>query len=293
MADRKIVSFDWAIKNILRDKANYDVLEGFLYALLKEKITITKLAESESNQDNFEMKFNRVELLAVDEKGEHIIIEVQYSPEQSYFKRLLYGTSKDIIDNIKSGSDYSDVKKVYSVSLIYFDVELHDKDVQPIDYVYHGKVDFAGLHNGKRVKLDTNFLIGYDKTTKEDINIFPEYFIIPVTIFNDVVNDELDEWIYAFKNNKVKDSFTAPGIKKMGEKLDFISMSPDEQRNYNKYLENLASDRGTLEFNAKKAKAEGKREGEVEVARKMKTNGIEINTITACTGLSTEDIEKL
>ena len=293
MADRKIVSFDWAIKNILRDKANYDVLEGFLYALLKEKITITKLAESESNQDNCEMKFNRVELLAVDEKGEHIIIEVQYSPEQSYFKRLLYGTSKDIIDNIKSGSDYSDVKKVYSVSLIYFDVELHDKDVQPIDYVYHGKVDFAGLHNGKRVKIDTNFLIGYDKTTKKDINIFPEYFIIPVTIFNDVVNDELDEWIYAFKNNKVRDSFTAPGIKKMGEKLDFISMSPDEQRNYNKYLENLASDRGTLEFNAKKAKAEGKREGEVEVARKMKTNGIEINTITAYTGLSTEDIEKL
>ena len=50
MASRKIVSFDWAIKNILRDKANYDVLEGFLYALLKEKIVITELVESESNQ---------------------------------------------------------------------------------------------------------------------------------------------------------------------------------------------------------------------------------------------------
>jgi hypothetical protein len=45
MASREIVSFDWAIKNILRDKANFDVLEGFLFALLKEKITITQIIE--------------------------------------------------------------------------------------------------------------------------------------------------------------------------------------------------------------------------------------------------------
>ena len=89
MASREIVSFDWAIKNILRDKANYDVLEGFLHALLKEEIIITDIIESESNQDNREMKFNRVDVLAINSKDEHIIIEVQYSPEQSYFKRLL------------------------------------------------------------------------------------------------------------------------------------------------------------------------------------------------------------
>ncbi len=69
MADRKIVRFDWAIKNILRVKANYDILEGFMYALLKEKITITTLAESEGNQDSSEMKFNRVDVLAVKESG--------------------------------------------------------------------------------------------------------------------------------------------------------------------------------------------------------------------------------
>ncbi len=36
---RTLVSFDWAIKNILRDKANYDVLEGFLSTLLEKDIT--------------------------------------------------------------------------------------------------------------------------------------------------------------------------------------------------------------------------------------------------------------
>lgn len=58
---------------------------GFLKALLKQKIKIDALVESESNQNNKNMKYNRVDLLAVDHNGEHIIIEVQYATEYSYF----------------------------------------------------------------------------------------------------------------------------------------------------------------------------------------------------------------
>ena len=28
--ERELISFDWAVKKLLRSKANYDVLEGFL-----------------------------------------------------------------------------------------------------------------------------------------------------------------------------------------------------------------------------------------------------------------------
>jgi len=51
MKDQKLIRFDWAINTILRDKANFDVLEGFLSALLKEDIKVVQLLESESNQD--------------------------------------------------------------------------------------------------------------------------------------------------------------------------------------------------------------------------------------------------
>ncbi len=289
MASREIVSFDWAIKNILRDKANYDVLEGFLHALLKEKITITELIESESNQDNREMKFNRVDVLATNSKGEHIIIEVQYSPEQSYFKRLLYGTSKDIVDNIKSGEDYSSVKKVYSVSLIYFDVEAKSDENTDRDYVYHGKVDFTGLHNGKKVTINPTYLVGYDPTKKDDINIFPEYFIIPLELFNDVINDDLDEWIYAFKHHEVKDEFKSIGIKELGEKLDFVTMEPTQQKRYKKYLEDLASDRGALELNALRAEKKAK----LEVAQNFKNLGTPMDLIAKATGLSSDELSEL
>ncbi|NJO15708.1 MAG: hypothetical protein HC877_08160 [Thioploca sp.] len=50
MNTRPLVSFDWAIKYLLRDKANFDILEGFLTALLRQNLTILSLLESESNQ---------------------------------------------------------------------------------------------------------------------------------------------------------------------------------------------------------------------------------------------------
>ena len=49
MPPRKLVSFDWALKKLLRSKANFDILEGFLSELLKEDIIIIKILESESN----------------------------------------------------------------------------------------------------------------------------------------------------------------------------------------------------------------------------------------------------
>ena len=46
----RYIRFDWAIKRLLRQKANFGVLEGFLTVFLGEKITIVELLESEGNQ---------------------------------------------------------------------------------------------------------------------------------------------------------------------------------------------------------------------------------------------------
>jgi len=137
--------------------------------------------------------------------------------------------------------------------------------------------------------------VGYDVAQKSDINIFPEYFIIPVSIFNDEVKDYLDEWLYSLKNHEVKSEFTAPGIKEMGEKLEFVSMTEKQQRAYQKYYEDLASDRGVLEFNAEKAKAEGEKiglqkgeqiglqkgkiEGKIETVKNMLKGGLAVEDV--------------
>jgi hypothetical protein len=40
MPIRKLITFDWALKRLLRSKANFDILEGFFSELLKEDIKI-------------------------------------------------------------------------------------------------------------------------------------------------------------------------------------------------------------------------------------------------------------
>ena len=44
------IRFDWAIKRLLRDKANFSVLEGFLSVLFNDKTQIVEILESEGNQ---------------------------------------------------------------------------------------------------------------------------------------------------------------------------------------------------------------------------------------------------
>lgn len=82
---KKLISFDWAIKKLLRNKANFVVLEGFLSELLFEDIKIKNIIESESNQEDEDDKYNRVDILTENSKNELIIVEIQNSYEIDFF----------------------------------------------------------------------------------------------------------------------------------------------------------------------------------------------------------------
>ncbi|MEA3513178.1 MAG: PD-(D/E)XK nuclease family transposase, partial [Campylobacterota bacterium] len=71
---RKLISFDWAIKRILRSKANFDILEGFLSELLKEDIRILEILESESNKVSADDKSNQVDIKVKNSNDEIVII---------------------------------------------------------------------------------------------------------------------------------------------------------------------------------------------------------------------------
>ena len=85
---RKLISFDWAIKKILRSKANFGILEGFLSELLHTDISILAMLESEANQETQDNKFNRVDIKVKDAEGKLYIVEVQYSREFDYLQRI-------------------------------------------------------------------------------------------------------------------------------------------------------------------------------------------------------------
>ena len=100
MAKRRLITFDWAMKKLLRSKANFEILEGFLCELLKEEITISEILESESNQEVFNDKYHRVDLKVRNQKDEIILVEIQYNRETDFLQRILYGTSKSKLPEI-------------------------------------------------------------------------------------------------------------------------------------------------------------------------------------------------
>ena len=112
-----------------------------------EKVTIVEILESEGNQQYAEDKYNRVDIKAKNSKGEIIIVEVQNTRELYFLERILYGVSKAVTEHIDLGDDYDKVKKVYSVSILYFDLG------QGNDYLYHGQTHFIGVHTGDRLKV--------------------------------------------------------------------------------------------------------------------------------------------
>ena len=68
----RYIRFDWAIKRLLRQKANFGVLEGFLTVFLGEQIKIEEILESEGYQQMADEKFNRVDIKAKNTKGDII-----------------------------------------------------------------------------------------------------------------------------------------------------------------------------------------------------------------------------
>ena len=228
------IRFDWAAKKILRDKKNFDILEGFLSELLKEDIKIEGLLESEANQETEDEKFNRVDLYAENSKGEHIIIEIQNTRELDYLMRMLFASAKAIVEYLPVSAKYADIKKIIAVSIVYFDLGVGE------DYIYVGQTKFKGLHNDMELQLTSAQKKMFGKPALHQI--YPEYYLIRANKFNDVINDTLDEWIYFFKNSEILDNFRAKGMKEVREKLSIMNMSNEERKKYNRYVTRLSDE---------------------------------------------------
>ncbi len=284
-----IIRFDWAVKRLLRNKANFFILEGFLSELLGEDIIIENVLESEGNRQTSDNKTNRVDILVQDSRGELVIIEVQNNYMADYLLRMYFGTSKITTDNMMAGMPYSKVKKVISINIVYFDLGQGD------DYVYHGTTNFVGLHTKGILRLtpEEEDIYQTDKIAK----LYPEYYIIKVNQFNNVAKDTLDEWINFFKNQEVKDGTRAKGLERAKEELDVMTLSPDERIEYEAYIKDWRDNLSVIEGNYKKGLAEGKIEGmiegKMEVTLKLYKRGMEIADISEITGLSEVEVRRV
>uniref|UniRef100_UPI003FED6E67 Rpn family recombination-promoting nuclease/putative transposase n=1 Tax=Prevotella sp. TaxID=59823 RepID=UPI003FED6E67 len=306
------IRFDWAMKRLLRDKANYVVLEGFLASLLGKRFKIHRFLESEGNQEDEEDKYNRVDILAESEDGELCIIEVQNSRELSYFHRMLYGVSKAITEYIGLGKPYEEVRKVYSINIVYFELG------QGKDYVYHGKTEFVGLHQPHdTLKLSVRQNEKFFGNKELDVmkrkaasDLFPEYYVLRVNDFDKVATTPLDEWIEFLKTGNISAKAKAAGLSEARERLRVDALSDKDKQAYYRHMESVrhmkslfdtsrdegyeeGMDKGLakgMDMGLAKGLAKGRSERAKEIAKQLKAMGLTTEQIAQATGLTLDEI---
>ena len=283
--NNKYIRFDWAVKRMLRDKANFAVLEGLITVLTGEDVKIEELLESEGNQDSSNDKFNRVDIKAKNSKGDIIIVEVQFTRQFYFLQRILYGVSKAITEHIEIGQMYDKVKKVYSINIVYFDLG------KGSDYLYHGKTVFTGVHTNDLLEVNTKEAEELRMRVPHDI--FPEYYIIRVNEFNSVATTPIEEWLDYLKNNRIKDDTSTPGLREARKKLLYMTMTDKERKAYDDHMDDIMV-QNDMFYTAKiEGRAEGRAEGIILTAKNLKAMGLSVADIIKATGLSEDAIMKL
>ena len=301
------VRFDWAMKRLLRDKANFGVLEGLITTLLGHPIRILKLLESESNREDEDDKQNRVDVLAEDADGALYLIEVQNETEFAYFQRMLFGTSKLVTEYINRGEGYEKIRKIYSINIVYFNLG------NGKDYVYHGKTEFRGIHDNELLNLSPfqQQKFGVDEVSE----LYPEYWILKVNDFNKWSKTPLEQWVYFLNTGEIPDDADAPGLNEARKKLKLEQMTHEELATYYRHLDNVvilrdnittARGEGFLEGESQGLKVgkaqgraqgleegrrEGYRRGKLEMARSLKQLGMSVADVAKVTGLTATEVE--
>lgn len=251
---KPLISFDYAIKYLLRDKGDFEIVEGFISAVLNTKgygnVKIVSLLESESNREDSKSKRSIADVVVEDEFKRKFIIEIERNEKYSYPHKACFNTSRLIVDHLSHEVDYTQIVKVFHISLLYFPIHDNAKGA-----VYHGKTLFHEVASGEPLHVYLK-----DSTTQqsyETTDIFPEYFFISVPQFDDMIQNEIDEWLYVLKHDEIPYDFHSPYMKKVEDRLEILKMTAAERNAYSAYMKKICDDREELTTALEKGRAEG------------------------------------
>ncbi|TDG95401.1 Rpn family recombination-promoting nuclease/putative transposase [Cardinium endosymbiont of Culicoides punctatus] len=296
MFDKPLISFDYAIKYLLKHKGDYDIIEGFISALLTESgykpVKINALLDGESNKESVDLKRSIADLVVEDVDGNKYIVEIERAFTLKFMHKACFNSSRLVVDSIFGSQDYTNIKKVFHISLLYFTTEEIKKPL------YHGKTIIHEMDKDHPIDMR---IVNQGFVIYEHHNVFPEYFFISIPSFNDVIKSEIDEWLYVMKHSDVREDFKSPYMNKVSDRLRILKMNKEDRDTYYHYIKKAIQADDTLsaakiegeKIGLEKGEQIGREKERKEVARLLLQSGVSMEIIVLSTGLSIEEIEKL
>jgi len=292
MNNKPLISFDYAIKYLLKDKGDYDIIEGFISIILSSQgyspVKIKAILDPETNREDRELKRSIADLIVEDQQGNKYIVEIDRSYTNLFLHKACFNSSRLIVDSIAGREDYSTIKKIIHINLLYFPFGSMKSPIHHGKTIFH-EVDTAHPQNVHIMDMGMQSFDAY--------NIFPEYFVISVPLFDDVIKTEIDEWLYMMKHSEVKEDFRSPYMQKIADRLNILTMSPAERSIYRASRNETLKERDYIvsaeEKGMKKGMEKGREEEKITIAINLIKQKLDDTTIASATGLSIQQIQKL
>lgn len=268
---------DFGFKKIFVEEASKPLLIDFLNALLPQNIKIVDLNFKNTEQLGQTDADRKAiyDIYCENENGEKFIVELQKA-KQNYFKeRTIYYSTFPIREQAEKGEWNYNLKAVYCVGILDFTFDDYENEPEKSEVVHTIKLK---NQNGKTF---------YEKLT---------YIYLEMPNFKKQEADlktRLDKWLFFIKH--LEDFQSIPTVFKdevftqAFEKAELAKFGQAELDNYEYSLKTYRDLKGVIDT----AFDEGKIEGKIEVAKKLKLKGLSSSDIADLTGLTESEIDKL
>lgn len=270
---------DFVFKNIFGSPNHPEILISFLNATLKpkKKIVSVDINKTDIEKEYIEDKYSRLDVKATTSNDEIINIEIQLKNENNMIKRSLYYLSKMYEEQLNEKEDYSKLIRTVCINILNFKY-----------------LKTENFHTGYRFK---------ELITNEELTDVMEVHFIEIPKLKDS-SDEKDMLVAWTEFLKDPESEKVRGLELSVDEIrqakdELIRMSNDKKQRelYDMRANSLRDKISELNAAEKKGREEGREEGAknkaIEIARNMKLNGLDTETISKITGLSLLEIEEL
>ena len=272
---------DFGFKKLFGTAMNKDLLISFLNALFnneEKEIEDVQYLNGENLGDGYGDRRSIFDVYCTASDGSRFIVEMQKA-EQTYFKdRSVYYATTPIRQQAPKGKWDYHLENVYTIGILNF--EFPNNEYAPDSYRHEIKLKDVEDHH-----------VFYDKLT---------FVYLEMPKFNKT-EDELvtmfDKWMFVLRN--LSSLLERPAalqdriFKKLFEQAEIAKYSAEERRQYEASQKEYWDYTSTLETAELKGEKKGETNKSLEIAQRMKADGLPIDTIAKYTQLSPEQIQKL
>lgn len=288
------LTVDYAFKRVFGKNGNESILKDLLESILNIEIKSITIQNPEIPKNMKDGKIGILDVRAELNGDEITEVEMQVQDQHNIDKRSPTHLTKIYSDQLKEGEQYIEVKKVVVINILNFDYYKRNS--------YHSVARMMFEESKENEKVDLGYIVE-DKYATKDLEM--HFIELPKFRKKDPdMSNKLEQWLCLIcdEEDKIKMAESKnEEIEKAKKELEKLAMNPEDRELYELRLKAIRDEMnirysgyidGMAEGEAK-GRAEGKNERNIEIAKNMLKENVNIQFISKMTGLNLEEIEKL